>query len=772
MRLWTIGGSRKLRMGTLVLVYILSVIGGSGAGAITSTAGDAGPNFTESGTCGTYGMRGPQAYATPLSSTEQVYGPFADFFGRNRTQVANSTSIWKDPSGHSYRVHNRTLVGLQHVTSNLQATGSRYNVTSGAAWVWRTVAGVRQVSQHAFANALDINPGANPYRADGTLITNMPAWFVNAWQAAGFCWGGSWAGAKDTMHFTWRGPIATPGSDLRLIPYLPLNAAASYSTLAFDGNVAVSSTGAAWGMAGRRRDGADDLYGVVPVDGFWQVQIAGAIHQFDRLGMRRTSTTPVGPGPVVLADHDLDGRADLWSFDTSGPSLTATIRYDSERFAGRTTNISTGVTWSPDAEIGLAPLDFVDWTPDLFVFRRWTGRVEVYSAASGFTQLITSGPTPLGALNDQALVLADIDVDGRPDLLSVSRTSPATIQVVKNRHDIGYTGALETIQTNLIVDEGDVVMPGDWDGDGRPDLYVLSGGRLRIWLGGVPDRPIGELNRWFTPNEPVHFDAGPVCQSVCDQIGYVNASGLWRFALKLEWGPPEASFFYGNPGDVPFLGDWDGDGVATPGLYRPSDGFAYLRHTNTQGIADLTFFFGNPGDVPLVGDWDGDGKDTLSLYRPSEGRVYIINRVGQQGGGLGAADYAYYFGVPGDAAFAGDLDGNGIDEIALHRVSTGRVYYRMSLTEGAADADFIYGDPNDVVFAGDWDGNGIDTVGLYRPGDGNWYLRLSNGQGVADHAIPFGLALPVAVRPFVGKSNISVAGLADLGCADCTPVGG
>ena len=764
--------TRKLRIGTLVLVYMLTFIGSSNASAITSTAGDAGPNFTESGTCGTYGMRGPQAYATPLSSTEQVYGPFADFFGRNRTQVANSTSIWQDPSGHSYRVHNRTLVGLQQVKANLNATGNLYSITSGAAWVWRTVAGVRQVSQHAFGNALDINPGANPYRADGTLITNFPGWFVNAWEAAGFCWGGSWAGPKDAMHFTWRGPTASPGPDLRLIPYPPLNPAASYQTLAFDGNVAVGSTGAAWGMSGRRRDGADDLYGVVPADGFWHVQVAGAIHHFDRLGIRRTSTTPVGSGPVLLADHDLDGRADLWSFNTSGSTLTATVRYDSDRFAGRTTNITTGVTWSPDAEIGLAPLDFVDWAPDLFVFRRWTGRVEVYSAASGFTQLITSGDTPLGALTDEALVLADLDVDGRPDLLAVPRTAPATIKAVKNRPDVGYAGALETIQTNLAVGAADVVMPGDWDGDGRPDLYVLSGNRLRIWLGGAPDRPIGELNRWFTPNEPVHFDAGPICQSICDQIGYVNAAGSWRFALKLEWGPPEASFFYGNPGDVPFLGDWDGDGVATPGLYRPSDGFAYLRHTNTQGIADLTFFFGNPGDVPLVGDWDGDGKDTLSLYRPSEGRVYIINRLGQQGGGLGAADYSYYFGVPGDAAFAGDLDGNGIDEIGLHRVSTGRVYYRLSLTEGVADADFIFGDPGDVVFAGDWDGNGIDTVGLYRPGDGNWYLRLSNGQGVADHAIPFGLALPVAVRPFVGKSNISVAGLADLGCADCTPVGG
>ena len=46
-------------------------------------------------------------------------------------------------------------------------------------------------------------------------------------------------------------------------------------------------------------------------------------------------------------------------------------------------------------------------------------------------------------------------------------------------------------------------------------------------------------------------------------------------------------FFYGNPGDVPFMGDWDCDGVDTPGLFRLSDAFAYLRNSNSQGIADI-----------------------------------------------------------------------------------------------------------------------------------------------------------------------------------------
>jgi hypothetical protein len=76
------------------------------------------------------------------------------------------------------------------------------------------------------------------------------------------------------------------------------------------------------------------------------------------------------------------------------------------------------------------------------------------------------------------------------------------------------------------------------------------------------------------------------------------------------------SFFFGNPGDFPILGDWDCDGTDTPGMYRQSDGFVYLSNANRSQVADIRFFFGNPGDVPLAGDFNGDGCDTVSIYPP------------------------------------------------------------------------------------------------------------------------------------------------------------
>ena len=212
-------------------------------------------------------------------------------------------------------------------------------------------------------------------------------------------------------------------------------------------------------------------------------------------------------------------------------------------------------------------------------------------------------------------------------------------------------------------------------------------------------------------------------------------AGFWRLYRGATLA---AQFFYGNPGDFGFMGDWNGDGIDTPGLYRRSDGYVYLRNSNTQGVADISFFFGNPGDLPLAGDFDNDGRDTVSIYRPSESKFYIMNHLGAGDAGLGAADYSYYFGNPGDAPFMGDWNGDGIDTPGLRRNSDGFVYLRHSNTQGIGEQVYFYGNSGDVVFTGDWDGDGDDTLGLYRPSNGTIYLRNTNTTGIADSTVVVG----------------------------------
>jgi hypothetical protein len=241
------------------------------------------------------------------------------------------------------------------------------------------------------------------------------------------------------------------------------------------------------------------------------------------------------------------------------------------------------------------------------------------------------------------------------------------------------------------------------------------------------------------------FYFGTVPGDFTGEVGLVDPlTGEWRLRNKAG---QETYFYYGDPGDFPFMGDWDCNGTDTPGLFRTSDAFAYLRNSNTQGIANVRFFFGNPSDIPIAGDFNGDGCSTVSIYRPSEQRFYIINQLGANNGGLGAAEYSFMFGNPGDKPFVGDFDGDGIDEVGLHRESTGLVYFRNTLTTGIADNQFFFGNPGDRLIAGDWGTvDGTDTPGLFRPSNSTLYFRHSNTQGNADSQFTWGLPhwLPVS----------------------------
>ena len=61
--------------------------------------------------------------------------------------------------------------------------------------------------------------------------------------------------------------------------------------------------------------------------------------------------------------------------------------------------------------------------------------------------------------------------------------------------------------------------------------------------------------------------------------------------------------------------------------------------------------------MPTAGDFNADGCDTLGIYRPSNQRLSVINDVinelGQDGGGLDAADDDFLCGNPGDRFVAG-----------------------------------------------------------------------------------------------------------------------
>ena len=222
-----------------------------------------------------------------------------------------------------------------------------------------------------------------------------------------------------------------------------------------------------------------------------------------------------------------------------------------------------------------------------------------------------------------------------------------------------------------------------------------------------------------------------------DSIALVDGQGQFTVLSELSEDANTVTFTFGRPGDVPLMGDWNCDGVATPGAYRLSTGGVFLRNSLSGGSSHTQFLFGDPGDRAVSGDFNGDGCDTVSVYRSHRAMAYVKNTIAS-----GAADISFLYGNPGDRSMAGDFSGNGTDTIGLHRNGAGKVYLAARNAHTTAKG-VSFGNPGDQIVSGDWDGDGDDTIAAYRPSSGMFYYRNSNSTGPADGALYVGQGVTV-----------------------------
>lgn len=235
-------------------------------------------------------------------------------------------------------------------------------------------------------------------------------------------------------------------------------------------------------------------------------------------------------------------------------------------------------------------------------------------------------------------------------------------------------------------------------------------------------------------------------QQATGLIGNARTVGVFRQSNGIVYlknqntgGFSDLHLVYGNAGDLPISGDWDGDGEDTLGIYR--QGVFHLRNSNTTGPADLAFriggspggvLIGSPGDLPIAGDWNGDGVDNVGVYRQSTGVFYLRNSNTN-----GFSDFILVFGSPGDLPIVGDWNGDGITKLGVFRQSNGIIYLRNSYAYFDNSVTYlVYGNAGDKPVAGDWNGDGQDSIGIYR--NGVFYLRNSNTQGFADLVFALG----------------------------------
>jgi hypothetical protein len=242
----------------------------------------------------------------------------------------------------------------------------------------------------------------------------------------------------------------------------------------------------------------------------------------------------------------------------------------------------------------------------------------------------------------------------------------------------------------------------------------------------------GNANYLAAPQVQQSFAVAEAPNTGPDTTGVFRPSnGLLYLKNKNETGFADAALNYGLGGDYPVVGDWDGNGTVTIGIYR--QGYFYLRNSNTIGFAEIVFPFGQPGDQPIAGDWDGDGVDTIGVFRPSNAQFMLRNSNTE-----GPAEISFFLGNVGDVGIAGDWDGDGLDTTGVFRPINGIIFMKNSNDTGFADIALNYGLPGDMPVTGDWNDDGVDSIGVYR--NGLFYLRNSNTIGFAE--IIFGLGNP------------------------------
>src|SRR5262249_44378178 len=82
------------------------------------------------------------------------------------------------------------------------------------------------------------------------------------------------------------------------------------------------------------------------------------------------------------------------------------------------------------------------------------------------------------------------------------------------------------------------------------------------------------------------------------------------------------------------------------GVFAAQRGEFYLKQQLTAGLPDQMERYGEAGDVPVVGDWDGTGVDSVGVYR--QGAFHLRpTRPADADGNPAGKEITVEFGLPG-----------------------------------------------------------------------------------------------------------------------------
>jgi len=266
--------------------------------------------------------------------------------------------------------------------------------------------------------------------------------------------------------------------------------------------------------------------------------------------------------------------------------------------------------------------------------------------------------------------------------------------------------------------------PASWDpGTGTWSVRNLDGSVATTSWGTAGDVPlVGDVNG-------DGFD---------DYVAWRPSNGKW-YGLS-GTGEVVLDYRWGTAGDIPLLGDVDGDGYDDMVIWRPSNGRWYVRSSKTfRTVMNRAHGGGWLNDVPLIGDLNGDGRDEIIIWRPktganNNGRFYAKNFEGKT-----IFSRAWGAGRLGDIPLIGDVDGNGADDVVIFRPSSGR-WYPKSIDNTRPVSSIGLGASGDTPMMFDVDGDGDDDAVITRHYNGKkyWYARNSASQKLPFYGVHHG----------------------------------
>lgn len=231
----------------------------------------------------------------------------------------------------------------------------------------------------------------------------------------------------------------------------------------------------------------------------------------------------------------------------------------------------------------------------------------------------------------------------------------------------------------------------------------------------------------FLPNYPSCISDGQLLTSLPLRYGWSAYSyhldnnqiahpgffkdGIW--SLDLSNGSM-LTLQFGQAGDIPIVGDWNGDERSDIGVYRPNDRTWYLD-IGLDGQVDRTLTWADmqPGDIPLTGDWTGSGFDSPGFFRPSGSSWYIRTGFDNQAGG----NMVLKSGSTTDIPLSGDWNGDGMDTFGVYRPDTGEINLENQLDANLDGTDFLL-PPGIHILTAEW-----GVTGEIAPADALAYIQ-------------------------------------------------